>query len=109
MSFANGRFRSDLTEDENNPRSYSDQKAKMLGTFFDELVNEPRQLNQDCNTNNNQCVILRFQNGTCECKKYICKQSDGGTNCIYTGPRKTSSTDFIYELSKMLDVMKQFN
>ena len=100
MSFANGRFRSELTENENmNPRgplqrSYSGQKVEMKRS--------------SCNQYDNVCVIGYFGSRSCKCQKHVCKQKDDGSDCIYSGPLKTSST-FTDEVFKVLEIIVKSN
>ena len=103
MSFANGRFRSELTEDENmNPRgplqrSYPSQKMEMK-----------RLTNEKCNQNKNLCVKYFNLDGSCECQEHVCKQSDDGSDCIYSGPLKTSP-NYKDEVLKVLEIIFKSN
>ena len=80
MSLANGRFLSDLTEDENNPRgplqrSYSGQKRDTIWTQCDQAINP--------------CVEGLYPNlpsNRCKCIAHdLCKQTTDGNNCIFVG------------------------
>ena len=96
MSLTNGRFLSDLTEDENNPRgplqrSYSGQKRVTISKQCDEDINPCVERPTPNNPHN-----------SCECIDHaLCKQTADGRNCVFVG------AEGVKEIQKSVNFIKQ--